>query len=143
MDAVNADEPPHVQTVRRALEVMAEGDVEGTMSMWAPDFVYYAFDADGSHREVRGRDEFVEMFTGLQELFQEHQYEIVELRPVGAELVVAFLRSHDVARRTGTDHIAEYLMVLQVRDGKLRFACDFIDSSIQDFLDEAWSDGSS
>jgi ketosteroid isomerase-like protein len=142
MDVVDADEPPHVLTVRRALEAMAAGDIEGTMSMWAPGFVYYGFDADGSHREIRGRDEFVEMFTGLQELFDEHEYEIVDLRGIGAELVVAHIRSHDVARRTGTDHVAEYLMVLQVRDGKLRFACDFIDSSIQDFLDEAWSDGS-
>ncbi|MGE0000120.1 MAG: nuclear transport factor 2 family protein [Ilumatobacteraceae bacterium] len=141
MDAVTADEPPHVRTVRLALEAMAVGDIERTMSMWAPGFVYYGFDADGSHREIRGRDEFVEMFTGLQELFQEHQYEIVELRGVGAELVVAHIRSHDVARRTGTGQVADYLMVLQVRDGKLRFACDFIDSSIQDFLDDAWSDG--
>jgi ketosteroid isomerase-like protein len=141
MDAVTADEPPHVRTVRLALEAMAVGDIERTMSMWAPEFVYYGFDADGSHREIRGRDEFVEMFTGLQELFQEHQYEIVELRGVGAELVVAHIRSHDVARRTGTGQVADYLMVLQVRDGKLRFACDFIDSSIQDFLDDAWSDG--
>jgi ketosteroid isomerase-like protein len=142
MDAVTADEPPHVQTVRRALEAMAHGDIEGTMSMWAPGFVYYGFDADGSHREIRGRDEFVEMFTGLQQLFQEHQYEIVNLTGVGSELVVAHIRSHDVARRTGTGHVADYLMVLQVRDGQLRFACDFIDSSIQDFLDEAWADGS-
>jgi len=142
-DQVDTGEPPHVRVVRAALEVMSRGDIEATMAMWAPDFVYYGFDADGSHREIRGRDEFVEMFTGLQELFEEHQYEIVDLKGVGKELVVAHIRSHDVARNTGTPNVADYLMVLQIRDGKIRFACDFIDSSIQGFLDDAWSDAPS
>src|SRR5688572_21253414 len=113
-NGLDVGEAPHVRVVRAALEVMSRGDIEATMAMWAPDFVYYGFDADGSHREIRGRDEFVEMFTGLQELFDEHQYEIVDLKGVGAEFVVAHIRSHDVARNTGTPHVADYLMVLQV-----------------------------
>lgn len=139
MGQSQSGEPAHVGVVRTALELMAADDLEHARQYWSPDFAYYGFDADGGHRESRGAEEFIEMFTGLRRLFERHEYEIVDLRGIGDELVVAHLITHDVARRTHVGHDAEYLMVLRVRAGRIHFACDFIDSSIQDFLDDAWS----
>lgn len=132
------DDPPNVQTVRRAFELVAAGDMEGSFACWSPEIIYHAFDADGNNKECRGRDELLEMFAGLQRLFEHHDVEVVNLRGVGPELVVAELRNHSVDRKH-RDHVSDYLIVLGVRDGLIQFAADFIDSSIQEFLDSAWS----
>ena len=96
----HGDETPNVALVRRALEAMAAGDLEAVFSTWAPEFVYYGFDAEGGYKVCHGRDEMVEMFTGLQNLLEQHEYSIVDLRQIGAELIVAHIRTHDVARKT-------------------------------------------
>lgn len=119
--------------------MVAVGDIEQMFEMWEPDFVYYGYDAEARPRECRGRDDFAELLGVGQQLLERHENEIVDLRAVGAEFVVAHLRSHSVARNSQSNQDADFLMVLHVRNGKIHFAVDFIDSTIQDFLDSAWS----
>jgi ketosteroid isomerase-like protein len=133
------DEPANVSVVRRALEMIAAGDIEAMFELWEADFVYYGFDAEARPRECRGREDFGELFGVGQRLLERHENEIVDLRAVGTEFVVAHIRSHAVARNSQRNQVADFLLVLHVRNGKIHFACDFIDSSIQDFLDSAWS----
>ena len=125
-----------MQVVLDSLAKVATGDIDGAMSCWVPGGRYHAFDAEGVE-STELRDATDVMSIGRQ-LLERHENEVVAVTPVGNELVVAHLRVHAVSKSGGTMS-AEYVIVLSVRDGKIRWACDFIDSAIQTFLDDAWS----
>lgn len=135
MDA-QGDEHPNVTVVLDSLARVAAGDIDGAMRSWAPGGRYHAFDAEGVE-STELRDVTDVMSIGRQ-LFEHHENEVIAITPVGDELVVTHLRVHAVNKSGGTMS-AEYVIVLSVRDGKIRWACDFIDSAIQSFLDDAWS----
>jgi ketosteroid isomerase-like protein len=129
-------EHPNVTLVRANLAKVTTGDVAGAMRDWAPGGRYHAFDADGV--ESRDLSDVADVVSTGQRLLEHHENEIVEIRAIGDELVALQLRVHATSR-AGRTMSAEYLIVLNVRDGKIRWACDFIDTAIQSFLDEAWS----
>lgn len=129
-------EHPNVGIVRASFLRTAAGDLPGAMVYWAPGAQYHAFDADAV--ESRDLHEVADVVRSGQELLAQHENEIIEIRAIGDELVTLHLRVRAVSR-AGREMVAEYLIVLNVRDGKIHWACDFIDKSIQSFLDEAWS----
>jgi ketosteroid isomerase-like protein len=129
-------EHPNVTLVRASLAKLTAGDVAGAMRDWAPEGRYHAFDAEGM--ESTDLRDLTDVMVAGQRLFEHHENHIVAITAVGDELVSLHLRAHAVSK-TGATMTAEYLIVLSVRDGKIRWACDFIDSAIQSFLDEAWS----
>lgn len=131
-----AIEHPNVAIVRSSFAKTMEGDIPGAKASWAPGARYHAFDAEAI--EPRDVLDIEEIVRSGQELLARHDNEIVDIRPVGDELVVLQLRV-TATSRTGKDMQAEYLIVLCVRDGLIQWACDFIDRSIQAFLDDAWS----
>jgi ketosteroid isomerase-like protein len=129
-------EHPNVALVRANLAKVMAGDIDGALEDWAEGGRYHAFDADGiESRDISGVAEIV---TAGRRLLEHHENELVEVRAIGDELVSLHLRVH-ARSHTQRTMSAEYLIVLNVRDGKIRWACDFIDTSIQAFLDEAWS----
>ena len=132
-------EQPAVALVREAFELAASGDVDAMFELWAPDFAYHGVDAEGRISSVQGREELVAVMASGERMLASHENRLVELRAVGSELVVAFVHVSAVARNTGVTQDADYVLVVHVRDGRLTWACDFIDSSIQEFLDRAWS----
>ncbi|MCU1504798.1 MAG: hypothetical protein JWM12_4152 [Ilumatobacteraceae bacterium] len=130
------DEHPNVTLVRANFAKITSGDVAGAMADWDRDGRYHAFDADGV--ESRDLSDVTDVVTAGQRLLEHHENEIIEARAIGEELVSLHLRVHATSR-AGRTMTADYLIVLNVRSGKIRWACDFIDTTIQTFLDEAWS----
>jgi ketosteroid isomerase-like protein len=129
-------EHPNVAIVRRSLLEIARGEIGAAMEDWAPDARYHAFDADGvESRDVHRAEQVVAMG---QRLLAHHDNDVVDIRPVGDELVLLQMRTRAVSR-SGRRLTSEFLIVVSVRDGKIRWACDFIDSALQAFLDDAWS----
>ncbi len=132
------DEHPNVALVRRGLEEVARGELDAILSLWADEFVYYAFDSVGSPAEVTSREEFVDMMVTGRKM-SEHTYEIVDLRSVGQDLVVAHMRVHMTATKTAESTTGVYLGVYRILEGKIVMGCDFVDGGLQQFLDGVWS----
>lgn len=63
-----------------------------------------------------------------QDLLKEHENELVDLRAVGEELVVAHVRTRAVAKNRDSI-VSEYVMVFRVRRGRILWGCDFIDGA--------------
>lgn len=132
----DAAEHPNVTLVRDNFIKITTGEIASAMQDWEVGARYHAFDANGvESTEIHAVDEVRR--TG-QQLLEHHENEIVDIRAVGSELVVLQLRVTAVSH-SQREMEAEYLIVLNVRDGKIHWACDFIDNSIQAFMDEAWS----
>jgi ketosteroid isomerase-like protein len=130
------EEHPNVAIVRESLASVAAGDVERAMRSWEPGGRYHAFDAEGV--ESTDLRDVTDVMSAGQRLFRHHENEVIEITPIGDELVSLHLRVHATSRN-GRSMSGEYLIVLSVQNGKIRWACDFIDSAIQSFLDDAWS----
>jgi ketosteroid isomerase-like protein len=133
------DEHPNVALIRTAFEHLTAGDVQGVISLWDADLSYYAFDPSGEPVSCRGRDEFVELVWSGRALFSEHVNTAMDIRAVGDELVVAVVRSQSKAASTGEALEADFLMVFRIEDGRIVMGCDFIDGTIQAFMERAWS----
>lgn len=131
-----ATEHPNVTLVREAFMRSAAGDIDGAMTFWAPGARYHAFDANGV--QSTDIDDAGDVMRSGRRLLEDHRNEIVEIRAIGDELVMMHLHA-DAVSHAGEQMHADYLLVLCVRDGAIHWGCDFIDRSIQDFLDNAWS----
>jgi ketosteroid isomerase-like protein len=131
-------EHPNVALVRRGLEEVARGELDAVLALWADEFVYYAFDSVGPPAEVTSREEFVNMMVTGRKM-SVHSYEILDLRAVGQELVVAHMRVHMTATKTAESTTGDYLGVYRISEGKIVMGCDFVDGGLQQFLDGVWS----
>ncbi len=129
-------EHPNVALVREAFARSAAGDIDGAMSYWADGARYHAFDANGD--QSTDIDDAGEVMRTGQRLLEDHHNAIVEIRAIGDELVMMHLHA-DAVSRSGEQMHGDFLVVVCVRAGRIRWGCDFIDSSIQNFLDKAWS----
>jgi ketosteroid isomerase-like protein len=131
------DEHPNVALVRQALEYVARGDLEAVLTLWGGESSYYALDSVGPPAEISGRDEIMDMMLTGRKL-GDHWYETVDLRAVGDEIVVAHMRVHFTAGNTGETVVGDYLGVYRVQGSKIVMGCDFVDSGVQQFLQETW-----
>jgi ketosteroid isomerase-like protein len=132
-------EHPNVALVRKALEHVAQSDAEGVVGMWSDDMSYYAFDESGPPAEFLGHDEFLDMMRNGRKMMRDHSYEIIDIRPVGEELVVAHLRMHATSSRTGESVVGEYLGVYRIRNGQLVMGCDFVNPETEKLMEETWA----
>jgi ketosteroid isomerase-like protein len=134
------DDHPNVAIVRRGLDDAARGDIDAELELWDDEAAYFAFDDSAdAPAEVRGRTEIQDMMLVGHKIMQHHWYDIVDVRPVGDELVVAHLRVHSSAAKSPETAIGDYLGVYRIKDGRVEMACDFIDRDVRQFLDDAWS----
>jgi len=132
-------DPDNVALVRLGFEYVRRGDVAGMLSLWDENLDYYGFDASGLPVEYHGRDEALEMVTTGEKLVGDHSYDIVDIRPAGAELVIVHARIQFASRSPEESRTTDYVAVYRVRDGRVVSCCDFIDSATQRMLDRAWS----
>jgi len=132
-------EHPNVTLVRRALDLVAAGDPEGVLALWADDMAYFAFDEAGRPAEFHGHSEFLDVMRTGRQMMREHTYEIIDIRPVGDELVVAHLRTNATSSRTGRTVSGDYLGVYRVQDGHLAMGCDFVNHETGALMEENWA----
>jgi ketosteroid isomerase-like protein len=132
------DEHPNVALVRRGIDCVTRGDREALIALWSEDMTYYAVDEDGPPAELHGRDEFLDMMINGDTMVPKRGYEVVDLRPVGSDLVVAHLRLNATSARTGHSITADYVGIFRVKDGELVEGWDFVSHETQLFLAESW-----
>lgn len=136
-----AAEHPNAAFVRRALELVSGGDadVDAVLEMWSDDIAYYAFDSAGPPAVLSSREELTDMMLTGRKMMSAHTYDIVDVRAVGEELVVAQMRMHMTAARSGETVVGDYLGVYRVKHGRIVAACDFLDEPAQEFMEHAWA----
>jgi len=132
-------EHPNVTLLRRALELVAAGEAEGVLALWADDMAYFAFDESGRPGVFHGRSEFLDMMRTGRQMMREHSYEIIDIRPIGDELVVAHLRTNATSSRTGRTVSGDYLGVYRVQSGQLVTGCDFVNHETEALMEETWA----
>ena len=132
-------EHPNVALVRKCLDHVASGDMEGVAAMWSDKLSYFAFDETGPPAEIQGREEFLDMMRNGRQMVGEHAYDILDIRAVGDELVVAHLRMHATSSRTGQKLTTDYLGVFRVQDERLVMGCDFLNRETAQFMEELWA----
>jgi ketosteroid isomerase-like protein len=132
------DEHPNVRLVRKGLDCVARGDVEGLVSLWSDDMTYYAIDEDGPPAELHGRKEFLDMMENGHKMVPTHTYDVLDVRCAGSDLVVAHLRLHATSARTGKSFEGDYVGIFRIKDSQLVEGWDFVSHETQLFLAEAW-----
>jgi ketosteroid isomerase-like protein len=133
------DGQTNVDLVRRGLDCVARGDVDGLIALWSEDMTYYAIDEDGPPTELHGRKEFLDMMENGHMMVPTHTYDVIDVRPAGSDLVVVHLRLHATSARTGQSIEGDYVGIFRIKDGQLVEGWDFVSHETQLFLAQCWA----
>jgi ketosteroid isomerase-like protein len=128
-----ASEHPNVALVRRGFDAMASGDLETAFGLFSPALRYYGYDATGTPREFRDRDEFFGMVLEAMSLMDEFVTELVEASAVGDSLVMAHVRGRRRVRGDERTETFDFAMVFRIEDGRATHAMDMIDARAEEF----------
>jgi ketosteroid isomerase-like protein len=124
----------NVDTVRRAFNAMASGDMATVLEIYSPDLAYYGGDQLGRFRSFGSRDEFFGMVMEAMALNSRFENELVDAFAVGDSLVMAHVRGHRAPASGGEPMTFDYVMALRLENGVVTHANDLIDADAERYF---------
>src|SRR5437868_3867203 len=106
-------------TVRSPVEIV-EGmygefeDPQAMMALWHPEVSYFGMDHRGDDRLFSGLEEFGGLYLATAAVMDVMSDELIQIDPVGEDLVVAHVRATRRGALTGESITSRYVIVLQV-----------------------------
>jgi ketosteroid isomerase-like protein len=108
--------PAGVDLVRRIIDALNRGDVDGMLALMHPDFEWTPLEASPVARVYRGQDEvrrYVEDWLGT---FESLRLDLEESTEVG-NFVVAVVRGHGRGRASGVQLNSRFCQLWKVQPG--------------------------
>lgn len=127
----------NVEVVLRIHRAVVRGDVEGLLAEVHPSGEYRAAiqqAMEGEDGVIRGHEGMRRWLRDLHDLYEEFESEVVDIRDVGDQVVVAFV-VRGKGSGSGITLEQPLAQVVTVRDGKAIEVCDYF--SHEEALDAA------
>ena len=108
---------PGVELVRRIIEALNRGDLDGMLAHMHPDFEWRPLEASPVARVYRGREQVRRYVEDWLSTFESLRLELEEPEEVGDRVVVV-VRGHGRGRASGVQLETRFCQVWTVRGGR-------------------------
>lgn len=106
------------ELIRQNWELMRQGRVAEVYATWSPDAVWHVLDATRLQGDYTRDEYFTMLATTWSDFVSEYEFEVVDCRSYGDDLVVVHLRSRGMTADGPIDENGG-LMIYRVRDGRI------------------------
>jgi ketosteroid isomerase-like protein len=117
------------QILDRGYGAFNRGDVEALVELMEPDFVWHEAVEVPGRKTAIGRDEFADYLRGFTRLWEDFEFEQLELDDLGDDTALAKMRAHGRGRASGEPMELVIYHLWRFRNGRVARMDAYLDEN--------------